>query len=306
VQREAAAYAGLAHEVEESLRWWTDRYPFFDRSRVPALALTTAVHLADLTAAERDVAAAIKLWICAFDDAVDEQQITRIQMDELANESIRLFDATPPNTPVVHPMSVALRDIVSRLQRYRTYVSLRSLIQARVNTYAQGVILQWDWGAARSEQGHVGVPTYAEHMAVARDSTSVPFYLAVCYVLYDDAALMERLPYLVEVGNACATVLRLSNDLRTWDKEDREGTFNTLAALEGELHQADPHLAASDRRSRAQQLIAERLETAVVEVQRLLDQSPVPHGAAEDGIARFTRFVTGFYIHHDFREYTTA
>jgi hypothetical protein len=150
------------------------------------------------------------------------------------------------------------------------------------------------------------VPTYEDLIDMLAHSVGVQHYLATCFIVSGDSLLAERLPSLRPAVTACARAIRLANDLRTWQKDEREGGISTLKAVRAELMRAHPGLSRAECQARARRLLAGRLDAEVARTHELLAASPCPSGAAERGIARLVAFVPRFYASHDYHTYRPA
>ena len=172
-----------------------------------------------------------------------------------------------------------------------------------------GVVRERVWGAMLATLPDTtgttlrALPSYDALMDTALYSIGVPHYLAACSIVHNDPQVVARLPMLVHIGEACARAFRLANDLRTWEKEEREQTFNTLMAVRRELQSAQPGLSAAEYQERALHFLQWRLGVHVAQTRALLAASPVPDGAVEVGISRLVEFVTQFYAAHDYHTF---
>lgn len=308
--------AALAREVRVDLDTYAERYPIFDRARFPAVALTTAVHVPDLTRADRALLALVSLWIIAFDEIVDEERVSRPALDTLVADYIAIVRGAPRDTARVagpgDQLGRALREIGRRLAAYTPGTPLVVHWGASFERMVDGIVRQHDLGVALNGEAAGVAPAPARAAAplsydalldIALHSIGVPYYLASSFIVYDDPRIADRLPLLVRIGEACARAIRLANDLRTWEKDAREGSLNTLVAVCAELERVTPGLSAAEYRAQGLRSLEERLAASVARTQSLLALSPVPHGAAEAGIARLVEFVTAFYAAHDYHTF---
>lgn len=300
-------------EVLADLAGWAARYPVFDPARFPALALTTAAHLADAPRADRALAALVSLWIIAFDDLVDEARLAGRALRELAVGYTLLAQAGPDRAPRAFPppgavpaaadqLAAALREIVRDLAPRDPPAPLAAYWRATFARMAESIVAQKEVGAALHGRA-AAVPPYDRALALLEESIGVPHYLATCFILAGDPALPARLPRLLPLVGACARAIRLANDLRTWPKDERERNFSTLVAARADLARAEPALPPAALHERALRLLDERLRAELARAHALLVASPHPDGGVERGLARLIAFVPAFYAAHDYDTY---
>lgn len=315
--------AALAREVRADLAALAARFPVFDRARLPALALTIAAHVPDLARADRELLALVPLWLFAFDDLVDGDLRGggQVQGPEVAalvagykaivrgGAGAGPFPGPRPPGPAGE-LGLALAELAARLAAYRSFGgALAAYWHASFDLAVDGIVrdrarsARLRLGSGRPPEGEAPLPTYAEWLATAQHSVGVHPYLAACFIIYSDPTLARRLPALARITDACGRALRLANDLRTWEKEEREGNFNTVAALRAEIGRARPALTPAERQSRALRDLEGRLAAQVAETRALLATSPVPDGAVEASIARLVAFVIPFYAAHDYHTF---
>lgn len=318
--------AALAREVHVDLDTYAERYPIFDRARFPAVALTTAVHVPDLTRADRALLALLTVWIFAFDEVVDEARLSVSELDTLITRCKTIVRGTSPcltphpedkrdraaqtsASPVEDQLCHALHDLARQLATYRSFSLLAEHWHTSFELMVDGIVREQRLGAALAAPSPASpstVPSYDALMETALHSIGVPCYLAACFIAYGDPALAGRLAELRHIGEACARAFRLANDLRTWEKEEREGIFNTLVAVRTEIGRADPDLSAAECQERGIRLLTDRLAVHVAQTWSLLAASPMPNGAVEMGIARLVEFVTMFYAAHDYHTFRSG
>lgn len=304
--------AALAREVRADLEDWAARYPLVRRTRFPGIALTAAVQLPELGRADRALAGLVAAWLFTFDDVVDEERVAGPALAALVADLKAIAWRAPPavgagGSEPGAQMGRALTEIRERLAAYRSFASLadhwRLTFAQAVDGIVRDRILGTALRGAAPGAPRPAPPSYATVMATAQYSIAAHHYLASCLVVYNDPRVVARLPALAAIGTECARAVRLANDLQTWEKEEREGIFNTLAAARAELLRAEPGLSAAEGQERALRFARERLAAHAAHTRALLAVSPVPDGAVEAGLARFLDFTTGFYAAHDFHTF---
>lgn len=315
--------ATLAREVRADLEAWAGRYPIFDRARFPAVAITTAVHVPDLTHADRALLAVVPLWLFAFDDLVDGGGIGGPELAVLVANYQAIVRGVPgPPRPwgcrlpgSAGQLGQVLAELGQRLATYSSFTEpLAGYWRTSFALAVEGIVRDRLLSASLRPDGthrpsgdsaaaRLAPPTYQAWLETAQCSIGVHPYLAACFVMYGDLGIASRLPALARITDACGRAFRLANDLRTWEKEERERNFNSVAAVVAELERAAPGLTAPERRARARHYLERRLAVHVAETRALLAASPAPDGAVEAGIGRLVEFVVRFYAAHDYHTF---
>lgn len=325
VALEGSALTVLAAEVAADLRAWAIGFPFADPRRFRALALTTAVHLPGLGRAERALAARLNAWIFAFDDLVDGVPAggpghngLRLADDALDRLTARCIAVTRDagvddggiggreswaDGEDVGGVTGALVGLVRTVAARPGFGPLAAHWRDTFARMLDGIVRERRLGAALA--AGAPPPSPAALLETARYSIGAPHYLATCFILHsgsDDPGLPRRLPALAELALAAADVARLANDLRTWAKEEREGTFNSVRAVDAALVRDGPTLPAAERRARAVRVVEGLLADARGRV-RALTAAPMPLPTPEAGIVRLVDFVPALYATADFHSF---
>ncbi len=320
-------------EVEADLKMWGERYPVFRSTRFRALALTIEAHLADVCREDRALASLVSLWIAAFDELVDEEQVTGIALhrltdgykslarDSLGRPADRGRQRRELNSPQLEPAKQlyrALEEIARDVAWYQPDEPLKVYWLSTFERMVDAIVAQRELGtqwyleiADESESTSFLLPvhaavTYQVLMETLLHSIGVPFYLATCFIVYREAALAERLQGLIPIVEACARSVRLANDLQSWQKDVRERNANALVATAADIIRSHPGLSGAHYQERALRLLGERLKQESAAVLSLLAASPVPSGRAERGMSRLVEFVIAFYEAHDYHTYRLA
>ncbi len=320
-------------EARTDLERWANRYPIFNRARLPALALTLAAHLADRPRADRSLIGLLSLWIAAFDELVDQDWVTSSALHELAYQCKAAVGGVAGDTyHSLHSscswsctalssgeqLLCALDELRLRLMALEPDITLTAYWQDTFGRMIDGIVVQRELGASlyagisdQPASEHpillpADVPPYDVLMRTLLHSIGVPHYLATCFLTYRDPELADRLPSLIPVVEACAKAVRLANDLRSWRRDIRERNVNMLVAAAAAISRSEPGLSASECHVRALHQLAERLAIHVAEMHSLLNASLRPDGAAERGLVRLVEVVTGVYASHDYHTWQSG
>lgn len=309
-----------AAETAADLAAWGHGFPLADTRRFGALALTTGVHLPGLSRGDRALAARLNGWIYAFDDLVDGVPIERREdadwlagwrlpdaaLDQLATRCVAVVSGAPMRASDDEPGGVvaALADLVSEVRTRPCSPALDAFWRDTFQRMLGGILRERRLTAELA--AGAAPPSPAAHLETARYSIGAPHYLATCFILHagaDDPLLSQRLPLLTALALAAADIARLANDLRTWVREEDEGTYNSVRAADAALGRLMPTLSSSNRRAQALQAVEHLLTVRTERVAALLAAGPVTQYSAEAGIARLVEFIPALYALADFHDF---
>ena len=295
--------------VVNDLRDWAANVPGADTRRFRALGLTAAVHLPILSPEERALTARLNGWIYAFDDLVDGTRDGRLpdaMLEPLVRRCKAVLANRPPGPRVANREGIvaALREIVRDVSAPAPPDALGDFWRASFDKMLDGIVRERHL-LAKIAMGEPA-PSPAAHLETARYSIGAPHYLATSFILHHragDTTLPARLPTLIALALAAADVARLSNDLHTWVREEREGVFNTVRAADAAIARLAPTLPEAARRVDAVRAIERLLGTRCAQVAGLLATTPAPHPDAEAGIGRLVDLIPALYATADFHEF---
>jgi len=312
-----------AAETAADLADWGGCFPLADARRFGALALTTGVHLPGLSRPDRALAARLNGWIYAFDDLVDGVPSERLDgagglagwrlpdaaLDSLAARCIALVSGATARVGGDDPGGIiaALAALVGAIRARPCSSALAAFWRDTFRRMLDGIFRERRLTAELA--AGAPPPSPAAHLETARYSIGAPHYLASCFILHageDDPALSLRLPLLTALALAAADIARLANDLRTWPREEREGTYNSIRAADTALARLMPTMPAADRRTQALRSVEHLLTIRYERVAALLASGPTPLHSAEAGIARLVEFIPALYALADFHDFGSA
>jgi hypothetical protein len=293
-----------ARELRDDLAEWVDRFPVLGRADLAAVASTIAAHLPDVGQPERITAGLVTLWTLAFDALVDDGGLDNAILDALTTwygTIVARAPEAPPSPPARAPapgvdLGHVLTVLGQRLAAARTFPTLAPVWRTSFAQMVTAIVAQRRLSLRAS-----AVPTVVDLLTLTQESIGVAHYLAVCWILYDDLCIAARLAHLTDLAATCAGAIRLANDLRTWAREEQEGTVNLVVVEAATIGQRNPVLTAAECRKRALWTLATRLPDEVAHLRVLQATSPVPDGAPEMGMVRLVQVVTGAYATHDYR-----
>jgi hypothetical protein len=298
----------LRAEVSADLHAWAARYPLFAPLYFPSLAATAVAYLPLARRVDRTLVALVSLWIVTFDALVDEGDTSRSTLAALALRYSTIISAIaadqgpcqtgPYGVAGEGPfdqLDAALREIVALLATYRTTDTLRAWWEDSCRATIVAIVRQRDLG----REGPL--PGYAAALPLLVDSIGVEPYLAVGAIIGHEAPLEGRLEELKALARECALAIRLANDLGTWQKDEREGGFNTLVALRAEVVRATPDLPPAIVSARALAQLESHLALSRAGCHNQLKVAMA--GATESAMVRLMDIVVGMYAVDEYPTY---
>lgn len=194
-------------------------------SRVPAIAALLANSCWWMSSEAREVIADLGLAIFAFDDLVDEREL---ELEELEFRCEQLLDcARGEACPELGFDSTAelLRDVAARLAAAPQAEQLWGEWVREIEACLRGIVASRQIGEQLNAGASLSLDDYLE--VALRSMSVVAVCVAVAMLFDDERAVSCRDTYARAYVHA-AVATRLSNDLRSFEREQREGSPNVL------------------------------------------------------------------------------
>lgn len=216
------------------------------------------------------------LWGFAVDWQVDYVAKSRDEIDRLAANCLAVADgAAPAADDPLGRFLAELRDELAAVPAYRTHAPVW---RAELRKVLDAMAREWDWKQAA---GSGGLPTLDEYLDNA-DNLACTVVNVVHWIHSDDPVTLAHLDALVVASAEVQRILRLVNDLGTYERDLRWGDLNALLLVD------DPTVV----RRRIDELVGHARELLAP----LRDSCPVQ----ADYLARQIGFSSGFYRSTDF------
>ncbi|MCG5473150.1 terpene synthase family protein [Micromonospora sp. LAH09] len=216
------------------------------------------------------------LWGFAVDWLVDHEARTRAEIDRLTENCLAVADGgRPAADDSLGRFLAELHDELAAVPAYATHgVVWRNELRTMLDAMAR----EWDW----KQDAAAGVlPTLDEYLANA-PNLACTVVNVVHWIHSDDAATLAHLDALVAASDQVQRILRLVNDLASYERDKRWGDLNALMLV--------PERADVER----------RISDLVAYARELLDGLHTTCPVQADYLARQIGFSTGFYRSTDF------
>ncbi len=234
---------------------------------IEAMAISAATIAPWRSVTQLRAVARMYVWTYALDDHVEA--ITSLpELDDLFTRCLDVVRTNQSDTS--HPILTALSSCQQDLNAQPLYPKLAELWAAKFASDLQAV--RYDWRVSRGEIDRTDFQDYLDH------ASSVTLWMNhfPLWATSEDSALLDQLDPLATALDDLTIVVRLANDLATFDRESRTGDNNALMYPGVTQDQVRAELAhrANDATRRLSIMVDDGFAPAI-ELIRLLEWSTV-------------------------------
>jgi signal transduction histidine kinase len=252
--------------------------PPVDQAMLSALALSTAFIAPWCTPRQLRVANWASLWVTAEDWQIDYVATSLDAVNSTVSDCLAVADgATPSANDELGRFLAEIRDELATLP---AFASVQPLWREEVRRILTADAREWRWRAARAAD-ETQLPTFAEYLGNA-DNYGATFVNVSHWIATGDEQTLEHLPELTAASREVQQILRLVNDLASYERDVKSGDLNAL-------------MLGVDR-DEIEREVADRIDRCRALLRTLEDTCP--QEAAY--LAREIGFTTGFYHGTDF------
>ncbi|MEH1013313.1 terpene synthase family protein [Micromonospora sp. CPCC 206060] len=166
------------------------------------------------------------LWGFAVDWLVDRVATSAAEVDRLVDAALAVADGAAP--PADQPLARFLAELRDELATAPTYPALRGVWRAELARMVSAMAREWVWKSTTAEKGGPAVvPTLDEYLDNA-DNLGATFVNVTHWIHTGDPTTAAHLDDLVAASGVVQQVLRLVNDLGTYERDLRWGDLNAL------------------------------------------------------------------------------
>ncbi len=228
---EQGKVSALATDCLRDLQDCASEYPGlfsakpFGATVFSGVALANAFGSPEATAGEIRIAARMALWAFATDWLVDYTATSREEIDAIVRGCEAVGDGATPDPDI--PLQGLLASLRDELAGRECWPALRPAWREHLRMYLRANAREWDWKAAHSAGDAAALPSFEEYLANADNfgSSLVNVSHWIHNGSVDDAGAMGR---LAEASAEVQRVLRLLNDLATYERDLAWGDLNSL------------------------------------------------------------------------------
>lgn len=296
---EVQAVERLLPPIWDSANEWVARYPFLNPDALLPTAVLKIVQMRQLSAADIATSVQWELWFLTLDDLFDGGQASLEELRAIADDCRRVAVTQPGLERPTTWFGSALADIKAQLTQHPTFEWLHPTFVSGLERLLDGSF--YAYGMQRSAEMWSAQKIALDDYLFYGSRTLVhPFMW--CLPLYDDQTVLPNLPALTELADQCSRVLRLANDLATWDREAAEGSLNAVAVEAGRLAVAGCERSDNERLLKAVGVMQLRLAQERRRAYELGSQVATRR-RVEGGFVRLTELAADMYARRDLRKW---
>lgn len=294
----------LTTRASRSLHRWATRYPLIRRVRVWPVSLSVAAAAPFASVAALISITRMSLWVFTIDDLFDEEMVP---VAELRRRGVRYRDILAGmrvDRQERDSLALALQDIYDDLNRYRLFPALRDHWAEAITGTLEAMLREHEWRALYRTTGISELPGYDSYLSTGLYSIGGPPHIWTTLVALDDVSVLNRLQPLKELERTVSICLRLANDLASYPKEIAEGKINALVIQQ--QHGIRQGMSSEAALNAGCDMVQQELKRSLLLCDQLQLQARTVTGHPERAIADIARFVSDFYIHHDYHTFSAG
>jgi hypothetical protein len=227
---EAGTICAVAGQAQRQMRAWAAEHPAlydakaFDPALFSTLALAAAFSGPGLGADRLRMANRVCVWCFGLDWLIDYAASSDAEVAGLVQRCAEVADGAAPagGSSAEHELARFLADIRAELEAEPAYHGLQDVWRDELQRMLDAMALEWRWKAAR-ERGERG-PTFEDYLANA-DNLGFSFVFASHWIASGGGGTV---PVVREASRAVQRVIRLLNDLGTYERDVQWGDLNAL------------------------------------------------------------------------------
>lgn len=286
----------LSRRAGRRMEAWAARYPILRDTpaadnRLSWTSLYWANALPDGPVSVIDDAAAFSMAVFGLDDVMDGAAGAHpyAELEQLSDQCRRIpsvpAQASGAATSVRQQVIAAFEDCYRRLSAYPAYTPVRDFLLLQWCRCHEAMLQEARWRLSLDP-----VPTMAEYLANGVFSIFVCFVHGALAAMTDlPAPAKEDLGRYEAALRSGALAVRLANDMRTFERESREGTPNAVTLL---VNSGEPVRDAL-------LTLRNSLDTALTDLDTQLATLPPSLTRQGTALRRGVRFVCHWYLAHD-------
>jgi hypothetical protein len=231
--REALAAGTVMAQAVKSARdmaEWAKAYPNLfsakpiDDTLFNGVACANAFGSPRMTAGELRMVNRVSLWFFGLDWMVDHLATSRAEVDDITRRCLDVADGDP--SAADDELTGFLAEIRDELAASPTYVALHEDWRDELGRSLHAMAREWSWKTARATDG-ADPPTFDEYLENA-DNFGSAWVNVSHWIAGGDHLLLGHVKRLREAGREVQKVLRLLNDLATYERDLSWGDLNVL------------------------------------------------------------------------------
>jgi hypothetical protein len=221
----------LAAECQRDLQACVDAYPTlfpgrpFDARLFSTVSMANAFGSPWATAPELRMAIRTSMWNFAADWQIDYVAKARAEVDGLIARCLAVADGAQPAAG--EPITDFLADILGELAKVPGAEAGLVLWRDQLERWLAAMAREWEWKAGAGSEDGTPLPTFEDYVANA-DNFGTTWVNLSHWIASGDRSALEHLQELWEASQEVQRVLRLLNDLATYQRDLDWGDLNAM------------------------------------------------------------------------------
>jgi hypothetical protein len=224
--RTCALAADSQRDLQKCVEKHPDLFPAppFDPRLLSAVSLANAFGSPWATAEQLRIANRSSLWVFAADWLVDYAAGSMTAVHDIVRECLAIAD--DPSAALETPLARFLAEIRDELATVPAFTMWHPLWRDQLQRYLSAMAREWQWRATAEGDG-AARPTLSEYVDNA-DNFGSSFVNVSHWIFTGDPKTLRHLEGLREASGAVQRVLRLLNDLASYQRDLAWGDLNAL------------------------------------------------------------------------------
>lgn len=217
----------------------------FDAALFSNVALAIAFGAPWCTVEQLRVTNRAVLWGFAVDWLVDYVAKSRDEVDQLVANCLAVADGAVPGTD--DPLGCFLAELRDELAIVPAFATLRPLWREELRKMLFAMAREWNWKTSSgAESVPAPLPSFADYLDNA-DNIACTFVNVGHWIHTGDPDTLAHIDELIVASAEVQRVLRLVNDLGTYERDVRWGDLNALMLVEDRVEVEQCIAALVDR-----------------------------------------------------------
>lgn len=289
----------------ELLEKWARQYPLMRTIRIPTVALVTATVLPRLSISDALTVAQVTLWIFEVDDKADKRIFTLEEMRRRAEQWCSIANRGPSNkVDDSDELTAILLEIRKELSKSHLFEPLREYWANSVRCLIETMTQEYQYGLQYNAHGACALPSL--HKYLHDDSLGMYLWQSAVLILLRDSSVIEHFGPISKVIKYAGVAIRLYNDVRTCDKEIREGGINSILIMYHTMLGRNLSIAKENVLTKAKQYVLQLADSYAQRCYDLVGQLQTDSGQFEETTYRLVAFHAYFYGHSEHDYHTTS
>jgi hypothetical protein len=285
----------------DMLEEWVSKHSLIHMTRIPSVALLTAAVVPRIALLDSLLLAKLILLIFGIDDMADERVVTLAELQQKAEQWYWIANHGPSSEidDSNEPTAILL-ELRAELSKFRLFEPLREYWSSSARRLFEAMAQEYQYGLQYSAGGTRSLPSLDEYLSWGLYSISVPFWVLTVLIVLGEPSVVEHFKPIDEAIKCAGAAIRLFNDLRTFDREQKEGNINAVVITYHAMLDRDTNATEESALSEAKQYVSQLADSYAQRCYDLVGQIQTESRQLEEIISRVVAFNAYFYSEHDY------